>query len=92
MAKKPAPKKAAAKKTALEFEFKSEELKKIIDKGSIIAFTAYIETGTTKSGEEVGIMRIIATAINKKGKAGLRGGGSNSVAGGPKPPGVPPGI
>jgi hypothetical protein len=87
MAKKPATRKPAAKKTALEFEFKSEELKKIIDKGPIIGFTAYIETGTTSSGEEVGIMRIIATATNKTGKAGLRGG-RNSVAGGPIPPGV----
>lgn len=87
MAKKPAPKKAAAKKTALEFEFKSEELKKIIDKGSIIAFTAYIETGTTSSGEEVGIMRIIATAKGKPAKGGLRSG-TKSVKGGPNPPGM----
>lgn len=83
MAKKTAPK----KKTALEFEFKSEDLKKIIDKGSIIAFTAYIETGTTSSGEEVGIMRIIATATNKTGKGGLKGG-TISVKGGPNPPGM----
>jgi hypothetical protein len=81
MAKKPTPK----KKTALEFDFKSEDLKKIIDKGSIISFTAYIETGTTSSGEEVGIMRIIATATGKIAKGGLRSG-IKSVKGGPCPP------
>lgn len=81
MAKKPATK----KKTVLEFEFKCDELRKIIDKGSVIAFNAYIETGTTSSGEEVGIMRIIATATGKTAKGGLRSG-TKSVKGGPCPP------
>ncbi len=76
--------KKLASSLAMEFEFRAEDLERLLSsKPKKVLFTVWLEQVTTDKGKKVGALRIKAdTAAKSKG---TKGGGA--VFGEPKPPG-----
>ncbi len=78
--------KQSASNPALEFEFRAEDLERLLSsKPKKVLFTVWVEVVTTDKGKKVGALRIKADTEATKTKSTKGGGG---VYGDPKPPGV----